>query len=208
VFEISGIQLDDCRVEATTVEPLKMPDRVASTSAARLPFYGIALIYLILPNLPLLLSAGWLGVWPHGYISLEFILIGALGLFLPRKVAFALLCIDSLADFIYAICYAYQFSLGNLLSSLRYLSVLPRGRVAEGLALLPVVLLVCAALSLVRPLPRLRVRTACGLLAAVVFLLPLDILSGQNPIWHRGDVALVSFRVLRGPLLSLVVREI
>jgi len=106
-------------------------------------------------------------VWPHGYISLEFILIGALGLFLPRKVAFALLCIDSLADFIYAICYAYQFSLGNLLSSLRYLSVLPRGRVAEGLALLPVVLLVCAALSLVRPLPDcgFGLRVACWLLS-------------------------------------------
>lgn len=208
VFEVSGIQLDGRCVEATKVKHPKTADRDASASAARLPFYGIALIYLILPNLPLLLSAGWLGVWPHGYISLEFLLIGGLGLFVPRKVTFALLCIDSLADFTYAICYAYQFSLENLLSSLRYLSVLPRGRVVEGLAVLPVALLMCAVLSLVRPLPRLRVRTACGLLAIAVLLLPLDILSGQNPIWHRGDIALVSFRVLRTPLLSLVVREI
>jgi hypothetical protein len=28
-----------------------------------MPFYAIALIYLILPNLPLLLSAGSMGFW-------------------------------------------------------------------------------------------------------------------------------------------------
>jgi hypothetical protein len=184
-----------------------MLDGVASITAERMPFYVIALIYLILPNLPLMLSAGWLGVWPHGYINLEFLLIGALGFFLPRRVVFAMLCVELLADYTYIVCYAYQFSLENLLSSLRYLSVLPRGRVMEGLVFVPVILLVSAFLALVRPLPRLRLQTAGGLLAVTALFIPLDILSGQNPLWHKGDVALLSFRISRSPILSLVVRE-
>jgi len=32
-------------------------------------------------------------------------------------------------------------------------------------------------------------------------------LSGQNPLWHKGDVALFPFRIARSPILSLAVRE-
>ena len=207
VAEISDRKVKNRSIEKREVKSQRKLDGIASIAAVRRPSYGIALIYLTLPNLPLLLSAGWLGVWPHGYINLEFLLLGALGFFLPRSAIVALLCLELVADYTYLVCYAYQFSLENLFSSLRYLSVLPRGRVFEGLAFVPVVLLVCAFLPLVRPLPRLRLRAAGGLLAVIALLVPLDILSGQNPLWHKGDVALFSFRIARSPILSLVVRE-
>jgi hypothetical protein len=89
-----------------------------------------------------------LGAWPHGYINLEYLLIGAPGFFLPRSALFALLFLELIADSTHVGCYAYPFWLENLFVSLRYLSVLPRGRVVEGLACLPVVLLVCALLAL------------------------------------------------------------
>jgi len=207
VAEVSDSKVKNRSIEKRAVKSGNKLDGLASVAAVRMPFYAIALVYLTLPNLPLLLSAGWLGVWPHGYINLEFLLIGALGFFLPRSAIFALFCVELLADYIYIVCYAYQFSLENLASSLRYLSVLPRDRVAEGLAFVPVVLLVCAILASVRPLPQLRRRAAGGLLAVFALLIPLDILSGQNPLWHKGDVALIPFRIARSPILSLVLRE-
>jgi phosphoglycerol transferase MdoB-like AlkP superfamily enzyme len=206
--ELFGGTREDRGIEPGTANGLKVPQGIASVAAIRMPFFAIAFIYLTLPGLPLLLSAGWLGVWPHGFINLEFLLIGALSFFLPHGVVFTLLCVESLADFAYIICYAYQFSLGNLFSSLRYLSVLPRERVVEGLAFVPVVLLVSAALVLVRPLPHMKVATASGLIVVTALLIPFDILSGQNPLWHKGDVALVSFRVSRSPILSLLAREV
>jgi hypothetical protein len=206
-LEASGITPDNRAIELGKVLRRKIRMGITSVASIRLPFVGIALIYLTLPNLPLLLSARWLGVGPHGYFNLEILLIGALGFFLPRSALFALLCVEMIADYTYIVCYAYQFSLENLFSSLRYLSVLPRGRVMEGLAFLPVVLLVCALLALVRPLPQMHLRAAGGLLAVTALLVPLDILSGQNPLWHKGDVALFSFRIARSPILSLAVRE-
>ena len=66
-----------------------------------------AFLYLVLPNLPLLLSTRVLGATSHGYINLEYLLIGAVGIYLPRGVVFLLLAVDSLADVAYSICYTY-----------------------------------------------------------------------------------------------------
>ena len=45
-------------------------------------------------------------------------------------------------------------------------------------------------------------------MALVAVLLPIDIVSGQNPVWHARDIALLSFRIARAPLVSLAVREV
>ena len=121
---LSGLEVSESTLDNRAIDPGKVLLRkirvgIASVAGMRLPLIGIALIYLTLPNLPLLLSASWLGVWPHGYVNLEFLLIGALGFFLPRSAIFALLCVELIADYIYVVCYAYQFSLENLFSSLR-----------------------------------------------------------------------------------------
>jgi hypothetical protein len=143
---------------------------------------------------------------PHGYINLEYLLIGALGVFMPRGAVFGLLLLESLADFAYSICYTYQFSLENLLSSLRYLPVLPISRILEGTVFLTAGILLSALLAFLRPRAQMRIRAAGLLVACVVILAPIDILDGQNPICHK-DVALSSYRITRSPIFTLGVRE-
>ncbi len=190
------------------VKQVKVIETTSSASATQLPIYAIALLYLTVSNLPLLLATRIFAATPHGYLNIEYLLIGAIGVFMPRSTVFVLLCAESLADFAYSICYTFQFSLENLLSSLRYLPLLPRARVVEGLALLLVAVLVCAALSLLRPRPHMRLQTSGAMLALAALLLPVDMLTGQNPLWHSGDLAWLSFRVTRSPLLALGVREL
>ena len=168
----------------------------------QIPFYLIALLYLTLPNLPLLLSTRTLGALPHGYINLECLLIGTLGLFLPRGVVFVLLFLESLVDFAYSLCYTYKFSLGELLSSLRYLTAMPTGRVLGGLAILILSILVCAILALLRPRPRQRLWAAGALLVCVVIPTAIDMFDGQNLLWRK-DATLTSYRLVRSPILVL-----
>jgi hypothetical protein len=172
-----------------------------------MPAFLVVAIHLILPNLLLLVSARMVGALPHGIINLEILLIGAIGVFLPRPALFLLLYLDMLAGFAYAICYTYQFSDGDLISSIRYLPMLPKVRVAEGIAYLALVLVVCLTLTFLRPRPQYRLRTAAALLAALALLAPIDLLSGQNPLAHK-DMALLSFRVARSPVLTLLWREV
>lgn len=173
----------------------------------RMPAFLVAALYLILPNLPLLFSTHGLGASPHGYINLEYLLIGAVGVFLPRSVVFLLLCLESLADFAYSICYTYQFSLRDLLSSVRYVLVLPKDRELEAIAFLALILLVCATLAFLQPPPQKRLWTVGALLVLVAVLTPIDVLGGQNPVWHK-DMALIGYRVARSPVLTLVWREV
>ncbi len=188
------------------VEMLKKTTRAYER---RLPYYMIVLLYLTLPNLLLLLATHVLGALPHGYINLDFLLIGALGVFLPRSAVFMLLFLDSLADFAHSICYTYDFSLENLLSSLQYLPLLPKSRILEGLALLALSVLLCAALASLRPSPQHRLWTAGILLGWVVIFSLIDILSGRNPsIWRVNsdvrDVVAHFNRVARSPGFTLL----
>jgi phosphoglycerol transferase MdoB-like AlkP superfamily enzyme len=180
-----------------------------SAFTAKTPVYGIALLYLTASNVPVLLFNRIFGATPHGLINIEFLLIGAIGVFVPRTTVFLLLCAASLADFTYSICYTFQFSLRDMLASLRYLALLPRTTVFAGFALLPAVLLVFAVMARARPRPGMRLWTSVALLALAAVLVPADlILSGRNAAWQVGDVALLPFRLARAPLLALGVREI
>ncbi|MGA7340770.1 MAG: sulfatase-like hydrolase/transferase [Terracidiphilus sp.] len=174
--------------------------------AGRIPIAAVVLFYLILPNVASQLSTHVLSALPHGYVNLEVLLIGAVGVFLPRWALFSLLLADSLADCAYSICYTYQFSLGDLLESVHFLGVMPERRLLAGAVALTASVFVSAVLALVRPDPRRRVRAVCALLAPLAILLPADILNGQNSLWHK-DVTLLSWRVARSPILVLGVRE-
>jgi hypothetical protein len=184
-----------------------MLGRRISAFEIRTPVYLVAILYLTLPNLPLLLSTRTLGALPHGYINLEFLLIGAAGVFLPQGAVFVLLVLESLVDFTYSICFVYKFTLGELLSSLRYLSAMPAGRVMEGLAVLTLGILVCAVLSLVRPLPQKRLWTAGTLLACIAIPTVVDLFNGQNLLWRK-DATLASYRLVRGPVFVLGLWEV
>ena len=192
--------------EAQCTSPPAMPKDSAS-QRMRVSFCLPALLFLILPNLPLLLSTRSLGTLPHGYVNLEYLFIGAVGVMLPRGVVFALLVMEFVADFVYAICYTYQFSVGDLLLSLRYLGAMPVGRMMQGAALLGMVVLICITLALLRSLPQNRVWTFGALLIFIAILTPIDMLGGQNPFWQK-DVAALSCRVTRSPALTLLVREL
>jgi hypothetical protein len=168
--------------------------------------WQLAVLFLIAPNLPPLLATHWLGALPHGYLNIEFLLIGAVGCFLPRRLVFLLLIVESLADMAYAICWAYQFSLADLLDSVLYMPVLPKLMVLVGFVFLGFVLAVCLLLAGIRPCAGKRLQTVGVLLLLVAALVPIDVLSGQNPVWGS-DLALIRFRVARSPVLSLIWRE-
>ncbi|MGB6744182.1 MAG: sulfatase-like hydrolase/transferase [Terracidiphilus sp.] len=172
-----------------------------------LPVYAVALFYLVLPILLSLLYIRLLSALPHGFVNFEMLVIGAAGVFLPRTAVFLLLALDALADCAYSVCYTYQFSVSDLLESLRFVSVLPRSRLIAGCVVVTAAMLICAALALVRPQRKHRLHTAGALLALTAILLPIDILDGQNSLWHK-DVSFFSIRVARSPLLTLGVRAL
>lgn len=173
----------------------------------RMPVAVIALCYLALPSLLSLVSIRWLNAMPHGFVNLEVLAIGAIGVFLPPWIVFPLLVADLLADCVYSICYTYQFSVRDLIESVHFLGALPGSRLVAGCGEAAVAIVLCAVLALARPHPRSRMRTACALLGLIAALLPVDILSGQNPLWHQ-DVSLLSGRVTRSPFLTLAVRAL
>jgi phosphoglycerol transferase MdoB-like AlkP superfamily enzyme len=188
-----------------------LPGRQRANRAQRLTvgsarLSAVAVLYLLLPNLPMLLSIGGLGALPHGYINVECLLIGAVGVLLPRGLVFALLVLELLVDFAYSLCYTYKFTLAELLASLRYLPVLPRGRVLAGLAVLALGILFCAALALVRPRRGERLFATGALLLCMATLSAIDMADGQNFLWRK-DVTFSSLRLVRSPLLVLAVWE-
>ncbi len=155
----------------------------------------------------MLLFARALALLPHGFFNLEFLLLGAIGLFVPRSAAFVFLFLDLLADLAYSVCSTYQFSLESLLASLRFLPVLPGSRIFEGASFLIGSALICFVLCRIQPLPQQRPRTAVALISCIVFLIPLGILAGQNPMRPQDLSLQISFRVVRSPVVSLMVRE-
>jgi hypothetical protein len=175
--------------------------------AWRLPVYAVVLLYLALPCLLSLLCVRLLNALPHGYVNLEFLVIGAAAMFLPRSIVFCLLLADSLADCAYSICYTYQFSVSDLLESSRFLGSLPAVRLAAGCTVAALAVLLCCALSSVRPHPRRRMHASLALVGLAAVLLPIDMLSGQNPLLHE-DLSLLSGRVTRSPILTLGVRAL
>ena len=175
--------------------------------ARLLPVSLFTFCYLVLPSLLSLLSIRWLNAMPHGFVNLEILAIGAIGVFLPRWAVFLLLFVDLLADCAYSICYTYQFSVSDLIESLHFVGALPSSRLVAGCGVVAIAVLLCWVLALVQPPASRRVRAAGALLGLTAILLPVDVLGGQNPIW-RQDVSLLSGRVTRSPVLTLAVRAI
>jgi len=170
------------------------------------PAVLIAVLYLMLPNLPVLVASGTLCGLPHGIVNVECLAIGAVGLFLPRRMVFVLLLMESILDFSYSICYTYRFTLGDLLTSLSCLSSLPALRLLEGFAVLFFSAILSAALSMARPRRRMRARAISAMLAFAVLASAIDLVDGQNFLWRK-DATLTPYRLARSPLLVLAMWE-
>jgi Sulfatase len=173
------------------------------------PVWLIALLYLVLPNLPSMVSASVFGSGvPHGIINLECILIGIAGLLLPRGTVFALLFFELMVDYAYGICYTYKFTVEEFLISLRYITLMPAGRVAMGLLAFTFGIAICAILAIVvRPREGKRALAAGALLLCGMLPLGMDAVTGQN-ILVRKDVTLASYRLVRTPFVTLTTWQI
>jgi len=163
------------------------------------------LAYLILPNLPLLLMQHVLSLVPHGYINVECLLIGLISLFLPRVIIFLLLAIEITGAIAYAICYSFQFTFGELLTSAHFTGALPLDRKVEIAGAILLVTSVAAIVAFAVPRPRSRWSAVGCILALIIFVNVIDALDGQNP-YSPKDVILVSRRVTVCPWLTLAVR--
>src|ERR1700677_2964309 len=130
--------------------------RIPASNGGRWRPGWIVISYLVLPNLTLVFSMILLHISPHGYIDIEYLLLGARGMWLPRYACFALLMGESVADFAYTVCYTYHFSPSNLLCSLDSLLALPGARVSEGGLLFASSLFVSGTLGIFLPMPRSR----------------------------------------------------
>lgn len=182
---------------------------VADLLAGKCRIFEVLLLsstYLILPNLPLLLLQGKLTLVPHGYVNVECLLLGLCSLFLPRTVVFLLLIAEMVGGFLYAICYSFQFTLGELLSSLRSVGALPLLRIVEFGIVLIIIMAVAAAMAYAVPRPRYRGWTAVCILLLIALLSGIDALDGQNP-YSPQDAILVSRRMTICPWMTLIVRD-
>jgi phosphoglycerol transferase MdoB-like AlkP superfamily enzyme len=163
--------------------------------------FGIAL------NLPaVLLSRSNESALPHGLFNLEFVILGAIGMYISRSLLAALLIAELLADCAFEVCYTYKFTLGQLLQCLQYVPLLPASRLVVAAALLVLSAAVCVLLS---RMPRgIRDRRVAlltlGAVAAVA--LTVDTIDGQNFLLKR-DSTRTQYRLVRSPALTLAVYE-
>src|SRR5208337_2544468 len=107
----------------------------------------IALLYLLVPNLPVVLLRDPLGLSAHGFLNIECLVVGMVAMFAPRIVVFLLLFAEIFGAFVYLLCYTFQFSLETLWAALPYLSQLPANRGTPGLAAAVLTVLAAAALA-------------------------------------------------------------
>jgi hypothetical protein len=158
-------------------------------------------------GLPLALMAHSLAFLPRGYINLEYLLIGALSVFLPRSAVFVLLFLESLADFAAAISQTYMLSAEDMLESLSSLRSLPASRILEMLVVVALLILICVAVARVRPQFEDRIWVAGGFLFLIAILASTATFTGQTS-FRRADAAYSYERLARTPVFSLVRSEV
>jgi len=178
--------------------------------AARIPAFSqrsrvLPVAYFLLLSLPLAVMAHRLALLPRGYINLEYLLIGAFSVFLPRSVGFVLFLLESIADFACAISQTYMLSVKDMLDSFSSLRSLPTSRILEIFVVIALLILICAAAAYVRPRSEDRLWVAASLLFLIAIVASTALLAGQNP-FKRGDV-ITLVRLGRIPILSLARGE-
>lgn len=170
---------------------------------------AIALLYLIVPNLPVVLLRDPLGLSTHGFLNIECLVVGLVALCAPRIVVFLLLLAEICGAFVYLLCYTFQFSLRTLWAALPYLSKLPANRGTPGVTAAVLTVLAAAVLAwgVPRAQGRQRMKVVAWLLAFILLLFSLDIVDGHNPVWPRDDVSAIP-RLAMSPVVAIAKREI
>jgi hypothetical protein len=167
-------------------------------------------VFLILPNLPLLLAGRALNLLMQGYFDLDYFVIALFALFLPRALTFLLLLLAVVADFVHAACATYLFSPSEFVNSIRFGGMLSTTRAALMAGTLASVVMVCllAMLCIPRSIGRGQRRVAA---AALLVLLLLIVPSIQAMANHgrllSGDEDVSTAMLIRVPSLSLIQRQ-
>ena len=178
--------------------------------AADFRWYLFLPAFLILPNLPLLLAAHPLNLLLHGYIDLDYLLIGLLSVFVPRVVTFFLLLAAIILDFVHAACVTYLFSPAEFLNTMRYGGLLSTTRIGLIVAAFVAALLVCLA-CVACTSPRLsgrqRKRASATMLIPFLLLALADLRSARDILLHPGDEN-NSARLSRTPTLGLLYSQV
>jgi hypothetical protein len=157
-------------------------------------------------SLPLAFMAHSLALLPRGYINLEYLLIGAFSVFLPRSVVLVMLFLESLADIACAISQTYMLSVKDMFESLRSLHSLPTSRIIEIVAAFALLTVFCAAAAHVLHRTEDRLWVAGSFMLLIAIVISTALLMGQNP-FKRADVMYSHKRLARSPVLSLVRSE-
>jgi hypothetical protein len=166
----------------------------------------LALIAII-PNLPFLVVAAGLGHNVRGLINVEYFFVAVLALFVSRAIVGFVLALIFLNEIFHLAASTYYFSDADFLKSASYLSCLPIGRVIT-LSLI-LVLLVLAWTYIVLKLagPHIhhdRRRSLAVLASAIVFLVTVDVATGNNTRLGLRDTSLDA-NVASGPMLGLII---
>jgi Sulfatase len=168
-------------------------------------WFAFLAAFLILPNLPLPVASGPLNLLVRGRLSLDYVVVAVLALFLPRGVSAVLLLLAVLADFINSACATYLFSPSELLNSLRFGGMVSSLRAAAIVGTFSVIVAVCAIAAFSVP------KASTGSqrrLAALALLGLLTVLAGvREATRYRHGSAAVEQSAIRIPSASLIRRQ-
>jgi len=181
----------------------------ASREASRFRWYIFFAAFLVLPNLPLLLTARPISLLVRGYIDLDYLLIALLSLFVPRFVTFLLLAVAVALDFMHAACVTYFFAPAEFLHVIRFGGFLSTTRIGLIVAAVIGALLVCAAASACtsRRAPARQRRISFVTVSIALLALTLADLPNIRHIIFRSPDERIPARITRTPTFGILYSQ-
>lgn len=171
----------------------------------------VVFVYLVVANIPFWVASQSIGFLPNGLFNAEFLIVGALSVFLRRRVVVALLVCAIFLDIARGIGFTYWLGPSEMLRSLRYVSGVAAPSQLLHLAVVAIciagVCLLAVFTSREGASRRERGWVVVTLLALFLFCGVTDVLTGHTWLW-RGDAQLSVPRLARFPTHFLVLSEL
>ncbi len=165
------------------------------------------LFYALAVNIPMWVGAYFCGLGLHGWISLDFILVGILGVFLPRSLTAVLLGLAVIADATAAIAETYFLSGHALFENLFEVRQFDLGRIliiAAALALQACSVLACLILPRLPRQLNLRLKVVASLALFAVAVVGLQY--GEE-FWGTGKAAGTGVHLSTKDVVSAAILE-
>lgn len=117
-----------------------------SPVVSRIQYASYVFFYAVFLNVPYWIASRTLGLIPHGWFCIEYVLVGVIALFLPRFFSSLLVVLAIALDMLYAICSTYYIIPFQVLTNIRGLEHFSSQRI-EWVAAVGVVTLCFAGLA-------------------------------------------------------------